>query len=104
MRLHTLVSPVIRCAQLKDRVKDVCCACDRVAHVERMDEYRMARKVLMGKVSGGWVRGGPRLGCMDGVKVAMGNRGMTVEAARPLRKAAPQRSQRVESPDTYVCN
>ena len=50
-------------------------------HVERMDEYCMARKVLMAKVSGGWVRGRPMLGWMDGVKVALGNRGMTVEAA-----------------------
>ena len=38
-------------------------------HVERMDEYRMARRVLMAEVSGGWVRGRPRLGWMDGVKV-----------------------------------
>ena len=51
-------------------------------HVERMDEYRMARKVLIAEVSGGRVRGRPRLGWMDGVKVAIGNRGMTVEAAR----------------------
>ena len=50
--------------------------------VERMDEYRMARRVLMAEVSGGRVRGRPRLGWMDGVKVAVGNRGMTVEAAR----------------------
>ena len=50
-------------------------------YVERMDEYRMARRVLMATVSGGWVRGRPRLGWMDGVKVALGNRGMTVEAA-----------------------
>ena len=34
------------------------------------------------EVSGGRVRGRPRLGSMDGVKVALGNRGMTVEAAR----------------------
>ena len=50
--------------------------------MERMDEYRMARRVLMAEVSGGRVRGRPRLGWMDGVKVAVGNRGMTVEAAR----------------------
>ena len=43
-------------------------------HVERMDEYRMARRVLMAEVSGGRVRGRPRLGWMDGVKVALGNR------------------------------
>ena len=51
-------------------------------HVERMDEYRMASRVLMAKVSRGRVRGRPRLGWMDGVKVALGNRGMTVGAAR----------------------
>ena len=51
-------------------------------HVERMDEYRMARRVLMAEVSGERARGRPRLGWMDGVKVALGNRGMTVEAAR----------------------
>ena len=51
-------------------------------HVERMNEYRMARRVLMAEVSEGHVRGRPRLGWMDGVKVALGNRGMTVEAAR----------------------
>ena len=39
-------------------------------YVERMDEYRMARKVLMVDVSGGRLRGIPRLGWMDGVKVA----------------------------------
>ena len=55
-------------------------------HVERMDEYRMARRVLMAEVSGGRVRGRPRLGWMDGVKVALGNRGMTVEAARKCAK------------------
>ena len=51
-------------------------------HVERMDDYRMTRRVLMAEVSGGLVRGRPRLGWMNGVKVALGNRGMTVEAAR----------------------
>ena len=52
-----------------------------VGHMERM-EYRMARGVLMAEVSGGQVRGRPRLGWMDGVKVALGNREMMVEAAR----------------------
>ena len=41
----------------------------------------MARRVLMAEASGGRVRGRPRLSRMDGVKVALGNRGMTVEAA-----------------------
>ena len=47
-------------------------------HVERMDDYCTARRVLMAEVSRGRVRGRPRLGWMDGVKVALGNRGMTV--------------------------
>ena len=55
-------------------------------HVERMDEYHTDRRVLMAKVGGGRVRGRPRLGWMDGVKVALGNRGMTVEAARQCAK------------------
>ena len=55
-------------------------------HVERMDEYRMASRVLMAEVSGGRVRGRPRFGWMDGVKVTLGNRGMTVEAARQCTK------------------
>ena len=63
--------------------------------VERMDEYRMARRVLMAEVSGGRVRGRPRLGWMDGVKVALSNRGITVEAARKIGK-------RGES--WYICN
>ena len=37
---------------------------------ERMNEYRMARRVLMAHVSEWRVRGRPRLGWMDGVKVA----------------------------------
>ena len=38
-------------------------------HVQRLDEYRMARRVLMAEVSGGRLRGRPRLGWIDGVKV-----------------------------------
>ena len=33
-------------------------------HLERMDEYRMARRVLMAEVSKGRVQGRPRLGWM----------------------------------------
>ena len=51
-------------------------------HVESMDEYHMGRRVLMAEVSGGRARGRPWLGWTDGVKIALGNRGMTVEAAR----------------------
>ena len=46
----------------------------------------MARRVLMAEVSGGRVLARPRLGWMDGVKVAFGNRGMAVEAARQCAK------------------
>ena len=38
-------------------------------HVERLDEYRMTRRLLLAEVSGGWVRGRPRLGFMGCVKV-----------------------------------
>ena len=46
----------------------------------------MARTVLMAEVSGERVRGRLRLGWMDGVKVASGNRRMTVEVARQCAK------------------
>ena len=55
-------------------------------HVERMDKYCMARRVLMAEISQARVRGRPRLGWMDGVKVALGNRGMTVETAQQCAK------------------
>ena len=42
-----------------------------LGHVERVDEYRMAQRVLMAEVSGGRVRGIQRLSWMDGVKVAL---------------------------------
>ena len=35
---------------------------EMVGHIERMDEYRMARRVLMAEVSGGRVRGRLMLG------------------------------------------
>ena len=66
-------------------------------HVESIDEFRMARRELMAEVSGGRVRGRPRLGWMDGVKVALGNRGMT-GGCTSMR----ERSEREESPGTYV--
>ena len=51
-----------------------------------MNAHRMVRKVLMAEVSRGRVRLRPRLGWMDGVthcvNVALGSRGMTVEAMR----------------------
>ena len=38
-----------------------------LGHVERIDEYHMARRVLMAEVSGGQVLGRPRLGWMGDV-------------------------------------
>ena len=53
-----------------------------LVHVERMDEFLMSRRVLMADIRGWRVRGRSRLGWMDGVKEALGIRGMMVEAAR----------------------
>ena len=41
--------------------------------------YKSTRWELMMEVSVGQVRSSQRLGWMDGVKVTLGNRGMTVE-------------------------
>ena len=46
----------------------------------------MAIWVFMADVSGGRVRVRPRVGWMDGVKMALGSRGMAVDAARPCAK------------------
>ena len=54
--------------------------------MERMHEYRMARRVLMAKAIGGRVQGRPRLGWMDGVKVALGSIGMMVGDNAKVRK------------------
>ena len=43
------------------------------AHVGRMNEYRMAVRVLMAEVSVGRVQGRPRFGWMDDVKAALGS-------------------------------
>ena len=71
-----------------------------VGQVERMNEYRMARRVLMAEVSGGRVRGRLRLGWMDGVKVALGNRGMTAEDVGQCAKDT--KDWRALAPGTYV--
>ena len=47
----------------------------------RVDSYRMARRVLIVNVIGWRVRGRSSLGWMYGEKMALSNRGMTVEAA-----------------------
>ena len=46
----------------------------------------MARMVLMTDVSGRRVRGTPRLDWIDYMKMALGSKGMTVEAARQYSK------------------
>ena len=51
----------------------------------------------MAEVSGGRVRGRPRLGWMDGAKVAVGSRGMTEEAARQCAK------DRKSGEPWYIC-
>ena len=51
-------------------------------HVERIDDYRMARRVLMAEVTLGLELGRLTLGWMDGLKVALCSRGMTVESER----------------------
>ena len=68
-------------------------------HVSRMDEYRLARKVLMAEVSGGRVLGRPRLGSMDDVKVALiGQQWNNGGSCTTIR----ERWKRVENPNTYV--
>ena len=63
-------------------------------HMERMDEYRMARRVLMAEVSGERVLGRPRFGWMDGVKVALCTHKNDGGGYASMR----ERSERVESP------
>ena len=58
----------------------------RFGHVVRMDEYHLARRVLVAEVCEGQVRGRLRLGWMGGVKVALGNRGMMVAAVSQCTK------------------
>ena len=50
--------------ELASRADQIVLRC--FGHVQRMDEYRMARRVLMADVSGGRVRGRPRLCWIDG--------------------------------------
>ena len=46
----------------------------------------MARKVMMADAGVGEGRGRPRLSWMEGVKMSLGSREMTVEAARQCAK------------------
>ena len=60
--------------------------------------FRVNIRVLMADESGGRVRGRPRLGWMDGVKVALVNKGMTVDAAHQCAE------DRKEWRARYICN
>ena len=51
-----------------------------------MDEYRMARRVLLAEVSGRRVWGRLSLGLMDGVKVVLGSSMIQVEVSRQCTK------------------
>ena len=55
-------------------------------HVERMYEYRIARRVFVAEVCGELVPGRPRIGWMVGVKVTLASRGTMVEAAPQCAK------------------
>ena len=55
-------------------------------HVERMDEYRMATRMLMVEVSEGRVQGRPRLCWLGDVKMVLGSIGMTAEAAATMHE------------------
>ena len=75
-----------------------------------MDEYRMARRVLIAEVSGGRVRRRQRFGWMDQhlgmdcVKVALGNRGMMMEVPRRCTKESTGTNvtERVLPTNSYV--
>ena len=64
-------------------------------HVERIDDYRMARRVLMAEISGGWVREVKLDGWCEGGLTQQRNAGGGCATMR-------ERPERVESPGTYV--
>ena len=64
-----------------------------LGHVESMDQYRMARRVLMAEVSGGWVQGLDGW-CEGGLRQQRNDGG----GCLTMREG----SERVESPGTYV--
>ena len=54
--------------------------------LQRMDEYRVAGRMLMVDVNGGLVQGRPRLGRMVGEKVGVGNTMMPEEWAKDRKE------------------
>ena len=53
-------------------------------HIERMDGERKAKRIYGLVVEGGWGRGTPNRGWMDGVVSALRVRGLTLEQARAI--------------------
>ena len=51
-------------------------------HMERMNEERLVKQVFLSSVEGRSLRGRPRMGWLDGVKIAVGERGLSLEQAR----------------------
>ena len=75
-------------------------------HVERIDEYRMARSVLMTKVSGRWVRG---INCKKDAPCIQARLDAWCEGGLRQQRndgegcaTMRERSERVESPGTYI--
>ena len=67
--------------------------------MEKMDDYRMATRVLTAEVSGGRVRGRPRLGWMDGWREdGLAKQRNDCGGCASIREG----SERVESPGSYV--
>ena len=54
----------------------------KVDHLERMDEELMAKQVMISDVEGNRCRCSPRLGLMDGVRMALGKRDTSLEQGR----------------------
>ena len=51
-------------------------------YAEKMDEERMAKKVMISDVEWKMCGGRARLGWLDGIRMALGKRGMSVEQVR----------------------
>ena len=64
-------------------------------HVERMDEYRFSRMVLMPELGEWRVRGRPRLGWTDGVNGPWGTEELRFRLARKIGKSGEP---------WYICN
>jgi hypothetical protein len=51
-------------------------------HMVRMDDGRLAERVMESELLGSWPRGRPKFSWMDGLKLAIGRRDISVELAR----------------------